>query len=245
MRTASPPCFLGLPWWLGKESACNVGDLGSIPGLGRSPRKGNSYPYQYSGLENSMDCIVHGVAKRWTRLSDFQFTPLLALGMQPLWTQLPQRSQAQTKKSIQKPAKSPSSAPRWQSHVQVIMGALTHWVPGDCNLSWHDTEKRNHPAEPSQLRGWWESKMTSFKPLSCYEMMGCFFLLLYCTASRIQVPQPRTDFRTQQWKCESEPWKVLEWLLYKLLLIHISIHCMQSFSGHSHSCKSVLVKFII
>ena len=47
----------------GKESACSVGDLGSIPGLGRSPGEGNSYPLQYSGLENSMDCIVHGVAK--------------------------------------------------------------------------------------------------------------------------------------------------------------------------------------
>ena len=50
----------------GKESACNVGDVGSIPGLGRSPGEGKGYPHQYSGLENSMDCIVHGVAKRWT-----------------------------------------------------------------------------------------------------------------------------------------------------------------------------------
>ena len=57
----------------GKESACNAGDLGSIPGLGRSPGKGNSYPLQYSGLENSMDSIVHGVAKNRTRLSDFHF----------------------------------------------------------------------------------------------------------------------------------------------------------------------------
>ena len=47
----------------GKESACNVGDLGSIPGLGRSPGEGNGYPLQYSGLENSMDCKVHGVAE--------------------------------------------------------------------------------------------------------------------------------------------------------------------------------------
>ena len=47
----------------GKESACNVGDLGSIPGLGRSPGEGKGYPLQYSGLENSMDCIVHGVAE--------------------------------------------------------------------------------------------------------------------------------------------------------------------------------------
>ena len=43
----------------GKESACNAGDLGSIPGLGRSPGEGKGYPLQYSGLENSMDCIVH------------------------------------------------------------------------------------------------------------------------------------------------------------------------------------------
>ena len=54
-----------------KESVRNVGDLGLIPGLGRSPGEGNSYPLQYSGLENSMDCMVHGVAKSWTQLSDF------------------------------------------------------------------------------------------------------------------------------------------------------------------------------
>ena len=51
-----------------KESACNAGDLGSNPGLGRSPGEGKGYPLQYSGLENSTDCIVHGVTKRWTRL---------------------------------------------------------------------------------------------------------------------------------------------------------------------------------
>ena len=58
----------------GKESACNVGDLGLITGLGRYPGEGNSYPLQYSGLENSMDYIVHGIAKSQTRLSDFHFT---------------------------------------------------------------------------------------------------------------------------------------------------------------------------
>jgi len=50
----------------GKESACNIGDLGSIPGLGRSPGEGNGYPLQNSGLENSRDCIVHGVTKSHT-----------------------------------------------------------------------------------------------------------------------------------------------------------------------------------
>ena len=48
-------------------------DLGSIPGLGRTPGKGKGYPLQYSGLENSMDCIVHGVTKSRTGLSDFHF----------------------------------------------------------------------------------------------------------------------------------------------------------------------------
>ena len=57
----------------GKESACNAGDLGSIPGFASSSGEGNGYPLQYSGLENSMDCIVHGVTKSWTRLSNFDF----------------------------------------------------------------------------------------------------------------------------------------------------------------------------
>ena len=57
----------------GKESACNAGDPGSIPGLGRSPGEGVGCPLQYSSLENSMDCIVHGVTKSWTQLSAFHF----------------------------------------------------------------------------------------------------------------------------------------------------------------------------
>ena len=65
---------LGFPCGLaGKESSCNVGDLGLIPGLGRSPGEGKGYPLQYSGLENSMDYRVHRVAKSRTRLSDFHF----------------------------------------------------------------------------------------------------------------------------------------------------------------------------
>ena len=48
----------------GKESACNVGDLGSIPGLGKIPREGKGYPLQYSGLENSMDCYSPWGSKR-------------------------------------------------------------------------------------------------------------------------------------------------------------------------------------
>ena len=60
---------------VGKESACNAGDLGSIPGLGRSPGEGNGNPLQYSCLENPMDreawwATVHGFAKSRTQLSD-------------------------------------------------------------------------------------------------------------------------------------------------------------------------------
>ena len=59
--------ILGFPYGsAGKESTCNVGDLGSIPVLGRSLGEGKGYPLQYSGLENFMDCIVHGVTKSWT-----------------------------------------------------------------------------------------------------------------------------------------------------------------------------------
>ena len=58
----------------GKESACNLRDLGLIPGLGRSSGEGKGYTLQCSGLENSMDCIVLGVSKSQTRLSDFHFT---------------------------------------------------------------------------------------------------------------------------------------------------------------------------
>ena len=57
----------------GKESACNAGDPVSIPGKIELNEEGKGYPLQYSGLENSTDCIVHGVAKSRTRLSDFHF----------------------------------------------------------------------------------------------------------------------------------------------------------------------------
>ena len=60
---------------IGKESACSTGDMGSIPGLGRSPGEGNGNPLQYSCLENFMDtgawwAAVHGVAKRQAQLSN-------------------------------------------------------------------------------------------------------------------------------------------------------------------------------
>ena len=69
-------CIKGFPRGPdGKESACNAGDPGSVPGSGRSPGEENGNPLQYSCLENSMDrgvqqAIVHGVAKRWLQLSN-------------------------------------------------------------------------------------------------------------------------------------------------------------------------------
>ena len=71
------PVFLGFPHGLaGKEFAFNVGDLGSIPGLGRSPREGKGYPLQYSGLENSMDYIefhgLYGVRHDWANFTSLQ-----------------------------------------------------------------------------------------------------------------------------------------------------------------------------
>ena len=79
------PEFLSFPGGsAGKESACNVGDLGSIPGLGRSSEEGNDYSLQYSCLESSMDrgawqATVHGVTKSQTQLSNFHFSVLLGL----------------------------------------------------------------------------------------------------------------------------------------------------------------------
>ena len=66
------PVFLGFSCGsASKESALNAGDLGSIPGWGRSLGEGKGYPLQYSGLENFMDWIVHGVAESHSRLRDF------------------------------------------------------------------------------------------------------------------------------------------------------------------------------
>ena len=78
---------------VGKESACRAGDLGLIPGLGRSPGEGKGYPLQCSGLENSMDCIVHGVAKSQIRLNDFHFTSCHEVWeIHPRYSLLSQRS---------------------------------------------------------------------------------------------------------------------------------------------------------
>ena len=80
------PVFLGFPGGsAGRESACNVGDLGSIPGLGKSPGEGKGYSLQYSGLENSMDYIVHG--HHWVTFT-FNFFQFLMTAMSSYATRI-------------------------------------------------------------------------------------------------------------------------------------------------------------
>ena len=62
----------------GKESSCNAEDLGLIPGLRRSPGGGKGYPLQYSGLENSMFCVVHGATNSQTQPSNFHFHHIIS-----------------------------------------------------------------------------------------------------------------------------------------------------------------------
>ena len=96
----------------GKEPACYVGDLGLIPGLGRSPGEGEGYPLQYSGLENSMDCIAHGVTKNWTRLSSFHF-----------------HAQPDQEKAA------PSSHPLLSSPIPVGATILTDWATSEVPIN--------------------------------------------------------------------------------------------------------------
>ena len=117
------PVFLGFPYGsAGEESTCNVGDLGSIPGLGRSPGEGKGYPLQYSGLENSMDPIVHRVANSQTRLSDFHFLfhcSMLWFPRQEYWGGLPFPS----------PGELPNPGIEEESHVSCIgRWVLYHWA---------------------------------------------------------------------------------------------------------------------
>ena len=63
----------------GKEFASSVGELGSSPGLGKSPREGKGYPLQYSGLENSLDGVIYRVTKDKTRLSTFHFQRMMTV----------------------------------------------------------------------------------------------------------------------------------------------------------------------
>ena len=110
----------------GKESACNVGNLNLIPGLERSLGEGKGYPLQYSGLENSMDHIVHGVSKSWTWLRDFHF-----------W--LIQECEAYPETGLLK-----------SSHISVMRQSPTY-EPSSCELSKPWTRVWSQQGEPVPL----------------------------------------------------------------------------------------------
>ena len=87
--------FSGLPLWLSwSRIASNAGDLSSTPGLGRSPREAKGYPLQDSGLENSMESIVHGVTKSRTQLRDSLFTHSSIFTWRIPWAEEPGRLQS-------------------------------------------------------------------------------------------------------------------------------------------------------
>ena len=138
--------FLGFPCGsAGEESARNVGDLGSVPGLGRSPGEGKGYPLQYSGLGNSMNCVVHGVTKSWTRLSDFHCVSVVLKfwewGVMELWVKAMDHHLRKMHKGIdmekfafffrtfQTPSQAHSSAgPNWIPGLQIKNSCCRWWM---------------------------------------------------------------------------------------------------------------------
>ena len=136
------PVFLCFPCGsAGKESGCNAGDLGLIPGSGRSPGEGKGYPVQYSGLESSIGYIVHGVTKSQTWLSDFHF-PLISF---KLGLQIFTKSYKHLKNLLCLPLypKTPGSFHSSNTGLPVIFGKLSiqffytvHWILKARILDW-------------------------------------------------------------------------------------------------------------
>ena len=140
--------FLGFPGVSAtEESTCSAGDLGSSPGLRRSPGERKGYPLQYSGLENFMDYTVHGVAKSWTRLSDLHFTCFLrnlnagkeetvrtGHGTMQNWERCMSRLilQARILEWAAMPSSRGSSRPRDGTHISY---GLLHWLEGSLPLA--------------------------------------------------------------------------------------------------------------
>ena len=118
---------------VGKESACNVGDLGSIPGLGKSPGEWEGYPLQYCGLVNSKDCIVHGVTKNQTRVNDFHssgFTDAFLFIKLPIGHLSPFRSD-----QISRSVVFDSLQPHESQHARPPCPSSTHGVHSDSRPS--------------------------------------------------------------------------------------------------------------
>ena len=154
-------------WTQFSSKANNLGDLGSIPGLGRAPGEGKGYPLQYSGLENSMDCVVYGVAKSQIWLSDFHsLTHSLTPSICPnqlcwrswSWTVLwrptrPSRTNMKTRCPFHHrglECKSRKSRDTWTNRQ--IWPWSTKWSRAKANrvLPWERTGHRKHPLPTRQ-----------------------------------------------------------------------------------------------
>ena len=152
---------------VGKESACNAEDLGLSLGLGRSPGEGNGSTLQYSGLENSVDCIVQGVVKSWTWLSKFRFHfhfLSMEFSRQGYWSGLPFPSPRDLPNSGIKPGSPalkavslPSETPEKPENVLVTQLHITLSNPMDCSprlfYPWNSLGKNTGVNSHSLLQG--------------------------------------------------------------------------------------------
>ena len=131
------PTILGLPLWLNwlkKKSACNAGELGLIPRLGRAPGEGKGYPLQYSGLENSMN-RNHGVTKNQTRLSNFHFQGLNILGSYAILFLQHQTLLSPPDTSTTGYHFCFGSASSFLLELFLCFSPVTHWTPTDLGSS--------------------------------------------------------------------------------------------------------------
>ena len=154
---------------VGKEFTCNAGDLGSIPGLGRSPGEGKGYPLQYSGLENSKDCIVHGVSKSrkdWVTLTFTAWFSARSLGV-----------------GRKEPALLASSSLNWApwgscfwKQWDLSTGPKTRWRE-------EELERTESPAGPqmdTRLPPWWNQCQPSWGWGGCVSGDSVRPLPMYC-----------------------------------------------------------------
>ena len=149
----------------------NVGDLDSIPGLGRSPGEGKGYPLLCSGLENSMDCIIHGVAKSQTQLSNFHLLTCIFNRWSPQALSLP---------SSPLPISLYSSLPglRLKNQIHLFIYLLV-FLHGTTRIMWFLLESQLRPIKVFSVKEW----SANFALLICFirEPMIIYFLeLLNC-----------------------------------------------------------------
>ena len=137
----------------GKESTCNTGDPLSIPGLGRSPGEGKGYPLQYSGLENSMNYIVHWFRKNQTQLNNFHFQYQLAIMLvQCLWIGSKAKSTNPGRSSQAGRFSSAQESVRFAfcSDFQLVRWGPATWRGASCSTQSRDWILTLFPKPPSQ-----------------------------------------------------------------------------------------------